>query len=83
MGRIDDRCYQRVDTLKTWPEARQYCRDRYADLFTWRDNRDEQFIEPMISAWIQSATLLNQVVSSLNHIYIAWAGAKITSVNRE
>ena len=73
-----------MDSLQTWSDARQYCRDRYADLFTWRDNKDEQFIEPMFKSWFQSAIFLSQkVLVTQNNLYVAWAGAKITSFNRE
>ncbi len=73
--------------MKTWSEARSYCRDRYADLFTWRNNNDEQFIRPVVQSW--SSSNIFQLVQSMVankvavHQYIAWAGAIITSLNRK
>ncbi|CAF3451111.1 unnamed protein product [Rotaria sp. Silwood1] len=43
-----DRCYKYFNELKTWEASGVHCRAQYADLFTWRDNHDEQFIRPVI-----------------------------------
>ncbi|CAF1567910.1 unnamed protein product [Rotaria sp. Silwood1] len=79
-----DRCYKYFNELKTWEASRIHCRAQYADLFTWRDNHDEQFIRPVILNWI-STPLFIHIWSTIlkpkpNQPYLAWAGAKITSL---
>ena len=81
-----ERCYKSFQELKTWSAARDHCRAQYADLFTWRNNHDEQFIKPMVHQWAtlsQFNFLWAQIVQSTSKKqYLAWAGATITSVNR-
>jgi len=83
---IDDRCYKSFNYLKTWSEARADCRARYADLFTWRNNADEQFIRPIVQIWATSDIFIKMIqlnIEKFTHPYIAWAGATIISLNRK
>ncbi|CAF2898545.1 unnamed protein product [Rotaria sp. Silwood2] len=79
-----DRCYKYFNELKTWEASRVHCRAQYADLFTWRDNHDEQFIRPVIQSWIVTPLFVHIWSMILkpkpNQPYLAWAGAKITSL---
>ena len=81
-----DRCYKSFHELKTWSAARAHCRAQYADLFTWRNNHDEQFIKPMVHKWAtlsQFNALWAQIVQATSKKqYLAWAGATIASANR-
>ncbi|CAF1074528.1 unnamed protein product [Adineta ricciae] len=82
-----DRCYKYFNDLKTWSAARAHCRAQYADLFTWRDNHDEQFIRPVMYSWITSSSSVWSSFFStiygitLKNSYIAWSGAIVTSLN--
>ncbi|UJR31773.1 hypothetical protein I4U23_019251 [Adineta vaga] len=82
-----DRCYKYFNDLKTWSAARAYCRSRYADLFTWRDNHDEQFIRPVMHHWIISNSVAWAHIwhalygVSVGQHYVAWSGATVTSLN--
>ncbi|CAF3459970.1 unnamed protein product [Rotaria sp. Silwood1] len=79
-----DRCYKYFNELKTWEASRVHCRAQYADLFTWRDNHDEQFIRPVILSWISTPLFIHISPMILkakpNQLYLAWTSAKITSL---
>ena len=81
---VVDRCYQAISESKTRLEARSYCRTRYADLFTWRNNDDEQFIRPVVQSLpILLAMQLTQAMIMNSRQFIIWAGATIPSLNRK
>ncbi|CAF3822383.1 unnamed protein product [Rotaria sordida] len=79
-----DRCYKYFYELKTWEASRIHCRAQYADLVTWRDNHDEQFIRPLIQSWVSTPLFVQTWYLMLkpkpNQPYVIWAGAKITSL---
>ena len=81
-----ERCYKSFQELKTWSAARTHCRAQYADLFTWRNNQDEQFIRPLVHQWATlpqfAALWAHLLLSTPKQQYLAWAGATITSTNR-
>lgn len=73
--------------MKAWEESRSYCHTQYADLFSWRDNRDESFIRPLIQNWIVTPGFIN-AWSHVNHSnpnqpYRAWTGATVISTSRK
>ncbi len=82
-----DRCYRSFNELKTWAAARAHCRAQYSDLFTWRNNDDEQFIRPVILNWVASSLFTSLwthiIVSKPSESYLAWAGATVTSLTRK
>ena len=81
-----DRCYKSFNDLKTWSAARAHCRAQYGDLFTWRNNDDEQFIRPVIHNWITTGVTsfwAQMILAIPSHSYLAWAGATITSFTRK
>jgi hypothetical protein len=56
-------------------------------LFTWRNNDDEQFIQPVIQQWITLPAYLSFWQQFNNtrppQPYLSWSAATISSLNRK
>jgi hypothetical protein len=61
------RCYKYYKTAKNHSEARTDCRNKQADLFSWRDNTDEHEL-------LAASTIESGVNNQVKQQFYAWSG---------